>query len=76
MADDIDTAADRIEAFTARALAAVVDRPQAPLSTGICKDCGEAIEPDRLAVNPRAQRYAECEADVEAERQRAKRRGW
>lgn len=75
MADDIDAAAARIEAFNAQALAAVLDRPQAPPSTGFCCDCTEAIELDRLAVNPRARRCAECEADVEAERKLIMRRG-
>ena len=76
MADEIDNAMGRIEAFTTGAIAAVVDRPQAPLSDGICKTCGADIEPERMKANPRARDCAECAADAEEEARRAKRRGW
>lgn len=76
MADDIDAAADRIEAFHQSALAAVVDRPQAPPSDGICKLCGEAIEPERVRAQPSARYCAECASAVEEDRARAQRRGW
>jgi hypothetical protein len=64
MADDIDNAMERIEAFNAVAISAVLDRPEAPLSDGICKTCGEAIEPDRLKANPRARDCAWCAAEA------------
>ncbi|NFV80057.1 TraR/DksA C4-type zinc finger protein [Magnetospirillum aberrantis] len=74
--DDIDNAAERIAAFNAQALAAMLDRPQAPPSDGICKACGEDIEPERLAVQPNARHCAECCMDLEEDAARRRRRGW
>lgn len=75
MADEIDAAAARIEAHDAAAIAAVLSRPTLPPSSGICCDCGDAIEADRLAVHPSARLCQGCAEDAEHEAALAKRRG-
>jgi RNA polymerase-binding transcription factor DksA len=68
--DDIDCAAERIEAFRDVALKVVLDRMAGPRSSGICKTCYEPIEPQRIAVNPHARHCSFCAAEEErAERQ-------
>lgn len=73
--DDIDCAAERIEAFNAVALQAVLTRMEGPASSGICKACGCDIEAERLAANPHARHCRECAAEIEAESRRKHRCG-
>lgn len=77
MPDEIDAAAERIEAFNAAALKAALTRP-APVrnDTGECRNCGEQVESDRLAAMPHAHHCAGCAAAIEEDRAREKRRGW
>lgn len=70
--DDIDCAAERIEAFNTVALQAVLTRLDGPSSTGICHECGCAIEPERLKANPSARHCRECADDLEKESRRAR----
>jgi RNA polymerase-binding transcription factor DksA len=70
--DDIDCAAERIEAFNTVALQAVLTRLDGPSSTGICHECGCAIEPERLKANPRARHCRECADDLEQASRRAR----
>lgn len=76
MADEADMAAARIEAFQAQALAATLRRPAPTHSNGICRNCGEAIESDRLKVQPHASACAECAGAMEEDRARFQRRGF
>jgi hypothetical protein len=64
--DDIDCAAERIEAFRDVALKIVLDRMAGPPSSGICKTCYEPIEPRRIVVNPHARHCSDCAAEEEA----------
>ena len=73
--DDIDCAAERIDAFNAVALQAVLARSMGPTSSGVCRACGCTIEPERLRVNPHAKHCKECAAEVEAESRRHNRCG-
>jgi RNA polymerase-binding transcription factor DksA len=73
--DEIDFATERMETFNATALRAVLQRLDAPPSTGICRSCDAHIEPERLAANPQASLCRDCALDEEASRQRAKRCG-
>lgn len=70
--DDIDCAAERIEAFNSVALRAVLTRMDGPSSSGICKACGCTIESDRLKANPRAHHCRECADEIEQENRRAR----
>lgn len=73
--DDIDCAAERIEAFNSVALQAVLARNLGPASTGVCRACGAIIEAERLRANPHAHHCRECAADLEAESRRKNRCG-
>ncbi|MCR6629106.1 MAG: TraR/DksA C4-type zinc finger protein [Magnetospirillum sp.] len=70
--DDIDCAAERIEAFNAGALKAVLNRMDGPSSSGVCQDCGCVIETDRLKANPRARYCRECADEIEQESRRSR----
>lgn len=70
--DDIDCAAERIEAFNSVALKAVLTRLDGPSSSGVCHECGCAIEHERLKANPRARHCRECADDIERESRRAR----
>ncbi|MBR9973061.1 TraR/DksA C4-type zinc finger protein [Magnetospirillum sulfuroxidans] len=73
--DDIDCAAERIDAFNAVALQAVLARSSGAVSSGICSACGCDIEADRLRATPHARHCKECAADIEAESRRHNRCG-
>lgn len=78
--DDIDFATERTEAFTKVALQAALSRraeagQSAGQSDGICKSCREPIEAERLSANSLAHLCAECAAEDEASRLRARRCG-
>jgi RNA polymerase-binding transcription factor DksA len=73
--DDIDCAAERVEAFNAVALQSVLSRMAGPASSGICQACGSAIEDERLQASPHARHCRECAADIEAETRRKNRCG-
>ncbi len=73
--DDIDCAAERVDAFTEVALKAVLSRMDGPVSSGICHSCGCDIEVERLRANPRARHCRECAAEIEAESRRTSRCG-
>jgi RNA polymerase-binding transcription factor DksA len=73
--DDIDCAAERIEAFNRGALQAVLHRMDGPSSNGICQECGCDIEAERLAVNPSARHCRDCAEDIEQESRRSRLRG-
>jgi RNA polymerase-binding transcription factor DksA len=70
--DDIDCAAERIEAFNSVALRAVLTRMDGPSSSGICKSCGCAIETDRLKASPSARHCRECADEIEQESRRTR----
>jgi RNA polymerase-binding transcription factor DksA len=73
--DDVDCAAERIEAFNQMALSMVLHQQGRHRSTGICKSCGCIIEPQRLSVNPYASHCWECADELEQERRRVQRSG-
>ncbi|WP_336845222.1 TraR/DksA C4-type zinc finger protein [Providencia rettgeri] len=41
--------------------------------TGICTECGQAIDPKRLAINPRFERCVMCQHRVENRNSHARR---
>lgn len=65
MSDFADHAQALSEAHLARSLSARGTGSSAHPSTGICTDCGCAIEPARLKVLPSAQRCIRCQKEVE-----------
>ncbi|MGE4281017.1 MAG: TraR/DksA C4-type zinc finger protein [Magnetospirillum sp.] len=73
--DDIDCAAERIDAFNKVALQMVLSRSLGPASSGVCKACGALIEAERLRANPNARHCTECAEDLEAESRRKNRCG-
>jgi RNA polymerase-binding transcription factor DksA len=73
--DDIDCAAERVEAFNAVALKTVLARMEGPVSNGICRACDSEIEQDRLRANPNAKHCRECADEIEAETRRKNRCG-
>lgn len=75
--DDIDCAAERVDAFNEGALRAVLQRHPAtgPMSSGVCLACGAAIEADRVAANPHARHCRDCADEIEAENRRKRRCG-
>ena len=73
--DDIDCAAERIDAFNSLALQAVLARASGPASTGVCKACGSLIEQERLRANPNARHCRDCACEIEAESRRHNRCG-
>ncbi|PHM49362.1 TraR/DksA C4-type zinc finger protein [Xenorhabdus miraniensis] len=54
------------------ALAAHRQRP-AQAGKGICRDCGEAIDPARLAINPVFERCIGCQEFIEFWEKHARR---
>lgn len=73
--DDIDCAAERVEAFRDVALRLVLDRMSGPPSSGVCQVCSDTIEPQRLALVPSTRRCSFCAAEEEAHARTARLRG-
>lgn len=65
MADWIDEAQQLDTDRREDALAARRAVAPCSLSTGICRDCGDPIEPERLAALPTARRCFDCQALAE-----------
>lgn len=70
MADDVDAASERIEAFNASALAARRPTVSRRPADSLCLECGEPIEEGRQAPH-----CMSCAEEAEAEQKRAKLRG-
>jgi RNA polymerase-binding transcription factor DksA len=64
MTDVFERASDKENQDREDAIAAVVEaaRP-VTIATGVCRDCLEPIEPERLAVAPYAVRCISCQQD-------------
>lgn len=73
--DDIDCAAERIDAFNSLALKAVLARSAGPASSGVCRACGALIEQERLRANPNAHHCRDCASEIETESRRRNRCG-
>lgn len=73
--DDLDYAAERSLVFTQAALQSVLGRMAGPPSSGVCRSCTDAIEPQRLRANPKAHLCSGCAAEEEFHRQRSRRCG-
>ncbi len=73
--DEADLANEKAEQFAADALRQICQRAEQPPSTGICRSCGETIEPERLAVNPTAHLCRDCAIEEEEARKKAHRLG-
>ena len=73
--DEADLGNDKAEQFIAEALKQARARAEAAPSTGICRSCDVAIEPERLQANPSAQMCQDCAAEAEAENERARQLG-
>ena len=74
MGDIIDMAQAREERERENALRARELRARATCGVsnegGVCPDCGDAIEPQRLAVIPNAVRCADCQGAREEQEKR------
>lgn len=68
--DVFDRASEKEERDRTEAIAAVLEaaRPTS-LATGMCVDCGDPIEPERLAALPYAQRCIGCQRQQEHRKQ-------
>lgn len=66
MADWIDEA-QQLDADRREDALADLRRHRAPLpaATGICRDCGDPIDPERLAALPQATRCIDCQLAAE-----------
>lgn len=73
--DELDLAAERTEAFNEVALHLVLNRMTGPQSTGVCRSCGDLIEPLRLKTTPHTRFCSDCAAEDEFHRRRAQRCG-
>ena len=73
--DEVDLANERAELLNSAALNAALHKKVERPSTGVCCDCGEAIEAGRLQANPHAQDCVDCAAEAEIERLRLQRTG-
>ncbi|TAN56789.1 MAG: TraR/DksA family transcriptional regulator [Rhodospirillales bacterium] len=73
--DDLDRAAERTEAFNEVALHVVLSRMSGPQSTGVCRACGDLIEPERLKITPTTRFCSDCANDEEARLRRSRRCG-
>ena len=73
--DDADIAFERTQQYLSEAVRATLVRRVPRPSTGICRSCGETIEPERLAVNPHAGACIDCAQEAEAAAVRARRTG-
>jgi RNA polymerase-binding transcription factor DksA len=73
--DDIDLAAERIEALNAAAIQAVLGKTETIPSNGTCRACGEDIETERLRANPYAKHCRDCADEAEAKAVLARRCG-
>ena len=76
MADEVDYANARAEAFISDALARTL-RPlqQLATGTGLCKLCCDPIEAARINARPTAHHCADCAAEIEDDRQRMAKTG-
>lgn len=62
--DRFDRASDRENQDREDAIAAVVEAARPPtVASGMCMECLEPIEPERLAVAPYAVRCISCQQD-------------
>jgi RNA polymerase-binding transcription factor DksA len=76
--DEADIASDITANFTEAALRMARERREAAKavsSDGTCRDCGEPIEEERLAVNPCTDLCCDCAAEREAARIRKLKTG-
>ncbi|ROH88636.1 hypothetical protein ED208_12520 [Stagnimonas aquatica] len=67
MSDPVDIAQEREQIQRDEAMAKLSCSLDAQPSDGICKGCGDAIDPERLVAIPTARRCIEC-ARVEDKR--------
>jgi len=71
MSDEIDDAMPFIERFNQMAIDAVVGRVNSGTpSTGVCSNCEETIEAERLKSLPYTRHCSECAAAFEEDRAR------
>lgn len=73
--DELDLAAERIQAFDEVALHLVLNRSQGPLSSGVCRSCGERIESLRLKTAPHTRLCSDCAREEEQRAKRERRSG-
>lgn len=73
--DELDRAAERTEAFTEVALHSVLARMTGMPSSGVCRSCGDLIEPERLKIAPHTRHCSDCAAEDERKARRFKRCG-
>lgn len=73
--DELDLAAERIQAFNDVALHLVLGRSSGPLSTGVCRSCGDLIEPLRLKTTPHTKLCSDCAREEEVRALRERRCG-
>lgn len=73
--DELDLAAERTEAFIEVALFMALERPNGPPSTGICRTCGDYIEPLRLKTALHTRLCSDCATEEERRARKAKRCG-
>lgn len=73
--DDIDYATERNEVFTSAALQAVLSRLSGPPSSGVCRSCSDAIEPQRLRLAPNTSLCSDCAVEEEFIQRRTRRCG-
>lgn len=60
MIDPVDIAQEREQIHRDEAMARLSARRETQPSDGVCKGCGEAIDPERLVAMPTARRCIEC----------------
>ncbi|MBF0354396.1 MAG: TraR/DksA family transcriptional regulator [Alphaproteobacteria bacterium] len=73
--DDLDRAAERIEAFNQVALHLVLSRMSGPQSSGVCRSCSDLIETERLKITPNTRFCSDCANEEEARLRRFRRNG-
>jgi RNA polymerase-binding transcription factor DksA len=73
--DEIDLAAERIEALNAAAIQAALGKHETGPSTGVCSACQETIDADRLEANPSARLCRDCADEAERQARMARRCG-
>jgi len=73
--DEVDLAAERIEALNAAAIQAALGRPETTPSSGVCTACHDAIDAERLKANPSARLCRDCADEAERQAQMTRRCG-
>ena len=73
--DEVDLAAERIEALNAQAIQAALARAGAGPSSGVCTACNEPIDAERLKANPSARLCRDCADEAESQARMARRCG-